>query len=303
MKKNLVLFALILSFNSSFGQKIHFSDTSNVWQMMELVDYPGSWNKWVNHTTHYSGDTIVNGKKYINISPYYIREDTIAKLIYIMRGLSYHFTDTTEFVLYNYNLVAGDTIYPYFGGAPDKVWVVSVTNTLINGLSYKVWKYEYQFGTTTYNYTVIEGIGCNIGLYFPIDFPSLVDLIACFQNNGSISPLSSPVSAYRYYNSYSYFSFDNSSSCDLAVNPVAINQQNSKLYPNPISESSKIQLPYSIASGTLTITNTLGQDITQIPFRNKQELLIGHLIKSPGIYFYRVTDNSNGELFSGKFVY
>ena len=147
-------------------------------------------------------------------------------------------------------------------------------------------------------YYVIEGIGSLNSPVFPLyalGFEGCITLM-CFNNQGMTHPLSQILDVY----------FNNTTSCSLTFYEGVknINSQSTKtlVFPNPITESSIIQLPYSISSGSFIITNTLGQIITQIVFQNKQELLVGDLIKSPDIFYYRVIDNSNGEIYSGKFV-
>ncbi len=306
MKKTLLLALLFLISYSSFGQKIRFSDSTNRWHYylwgdatippisIPLIDY-------------YLDDTIIHSLVYRTLKHGYgtnvfIREDSVTQKVYAI-WTTPPGNDTTEQLLYDYNLTIGDT----FNTTLIKYKVTAKDSVIINLLTYHTWRMHPFFvdssilvpGNFTNDIVVIEGIGSINDPCFPLapfSFEAITNL-NCFSNRGTTPPLSDTVGRY----------FNNTTSCTstfgLGTNNYISHSNKSIVLPNPITESSIIQLPYSITSGTLTITNTLGQDIIQSQFQNKQELLIGHLIKSPGIYFYRVSDNSNGELFSGKFVY
>ena len=303
MKKTLLLVLLFLASFSSFGQKIRFSDSTNKWlcwllalQLAPPIIEPDTFT--------YSGTMVLNGMTYLKLiqnSNYcigYFREDTTSKKVFI---ITLPLIDSNEYVLYDYTLQVGDT-FKY----PNTVshYVSAIDSVTINGQWYKTWHLVPTKDTTLgygvqNDYDVIEGIG---SIQFPL-FPSNPTtfessfVLTCFSNNNTTSPVNPKVGRI----------FNNTSSCDLTFGLKTTNmtlQSNKPLVnPNPITESSKIQLPYSIPSGSLTITNTLGQITAQIAFQNKQELPIGDLIKAPGVYFYRVTDNSIGETYSGKFVY
>ncbi len=224
--------------------------------------------------------------------------------------------DSTERVLYNFNLKLNDTlrnVYPYDTYTS---WVAQTDSTQLYGTWYKVWHFN---GTDdngdslrSFYYNVIEGIGCTNGVYYPASpyaLSAYSDQLLCFTNDmGFTTGISNPVTAFGYgYTS----SFDNSTSCsfvpvipvnDLSTKQLSQPNPNSTVIPNPINETGKIIFPYHIQSGTLVILNEIGQTITNTSFQNKEEILIGDQIKTPGIYFYRVTDNQTGKAFSGKFV-
>ncbi len=305
MKKPLLLALLFLISLSSFGQKIKFSDSTNQWKV--FYHYCGDnrlGSSWTLHS--YIGDTEYHGMKYKILSDAYgsgfnsfIREDTIIKKVFTISLI--HDNDTIEKVLYDYTLNVGDT----FKTAVSVHYVSSIDSVIINSKWHKIFDFfpvscsGCSTGWGPREYIVIEGIGSLNSPVFPIDaigFEGCITL-TCFNNQGSTPSLSHLAGSY----------FNNTSSCGLTfgedVKNINFQTEIAFVTPNPIIESSKIQLPHSIPSITLTITNTLGQIVAQIPFQNKQELPIGDLVKSPGIYFYRVKDNGSGEIFSGKFVY
>ncbi len=311
MKKTLLLALLFLISYSSFGQKIRFSDTSNVWHYMYITSGilpPIAWP----YRDNYLADTIIRGVNYKQLlhecfsNKVFIREDTILNKVFAI--MTVFDTNSSEKLLYDYNLTVGDT----FKNVNQTYYVNSIDSVLIAGIWYKVWNFNlYDIHYTSRAFTVIEGIG---SISDPCDPITPISgtfeggyLLTCFDHENVASPITPPFGPY-YLDidpSYAYY-FDNNISCihtPLEAKMIFNKNQPSLVLPNPITESSIIQLPYSITSGMFTITNILGQAISQTTFQNKQELLFGHLVKSRGIYFYRVTDNSSGEIFSGKFVY
>lgn len=76
-----------------------------------------------------------------------------------------------------------------------------------------------------------------------------------------------------------------------------------KLYPNPVDKTSRIVLPYNINSGSLEITNSMGQLISKQMVVNELQVVFGDRIKIPGVYYYRLTDRDGNRVYSGKFLY
>lgn len=301
MKKIVLALLLLILDSSSFAQKIRFTDSANVWKgfNIDLSTYPITTIE--NYTASYLSDSVVNGHTYkvlffnidaLFIDLYLIREDTLTSKVYAKNPAATGFSsDTTEQILYDYNWRIGDTVNRDWSEQHFKNYVYDIDSTLINGTWYKVWHFEGTSGL----YDVIEGIGCVSDPAFPMipsSFESYIQL-TCFSNNGFAPAVSPKVGNY----------FDNATSCTLAVNDIIKKNKNAVVSPNPITTDSKITLPYSISSGTLVVLNDIGQTIINTPFQNKDELLIGDKVATPGIFFYRVTDKSTGNVFAGKFVY
>jgi len=298
MKKTLLISLLIFLSISSFGQKIRFSDSTNRW-LWYYVSTDGSGLVFLNNA-NYSYDTVIHGTVYNYISlGAYVREDTILRKVFAIYPISDP-SDTSEKLLYDFSLNVGDS----FRNEYVVYYVSGIDSVLINTIWHKVWHLIYARSITglyiSIDNDVIEGIGSTSYPLFPISPVTLIeggDILTCFSTNGTTPPLSHKVGLY----------FDNATSCSLTfglgVNNVANRNKNASLFPNPINESSKIVLPYNITSGSLVIVNDVGQEIINMPFQNKEELLIGDQIKVPGIYCYRVRDNQSGATFSGKFVH
>lgn len=304
VKRTLLAFLLFFLSGSSFGQKIHFTDTTNVWHgyRYDDADIPYYCDP---ETFSYSGDTVIRGVNYKILDPgpptyaMYIRED-VSKKVFV---LSPHYpppNDTVEQLLYDFSLNLGDTFKSY-----NSTYKVAVFDSvLINSAWHRVFSLEplsYSGPPSVpRDYWVVEGIGCLTSPLFPLD-PAIFEgdeMLTCFNSNGITPLLSYKVGGY----------FDNATSCGIMPVPLWVNNVRDKtkgslVVPNPINETSKINLPYNIQSGTLAIFNDVGQSIFNNTFQNMEELLIGDKINTRGIYFYRVIDNQSGNVFSGKFVY
>lgn len=303
----------------SFAQKIKFTNNTNTWSMIDstigcCIPYVTRFS-----TAHYDGKATVNGHNYLQL--YYdfgsclVREEQ--GKVYVLGNI-----DTVERVLYDFNLKLNDTIHQYYEYDTYTSWVNSMDSTQLYGIWYKVWHFEgmdtnsYTNKTFSYHYNVIEGIGCTNGVYYPAapyDYSAYSDQLLCFHNDmGYNGPISNPVITYGYDYTGSY---DNDISCaifqpttsvpptddeSLRTSQVTNNTGNVVVAPNPLTTESIIALPYSIASGSLTIVNSVGQVTTDISFQNTRSLQIGKQITTPGIYCYRVTDKNSGKVFTGK---
>lgn len=306
--KSLSLLALcaLISIASS-AQKIHFTDSANVWKYFTCsIDF--SLTESVGSQT-YIKNIVINGRLYGWLGSSFVREDTVARIVYIKYNNDMATTvDTSDQVLYNYNWHIGDTVkYHQVSYSPTVSWVTSVDSTQINGLWYKVWHFAgYDSGSSMlpFTYHVIEGIGCTNGFDYAVNpygsFEFSHQLI-CFSNKGNTDSLSYPVPSWGLAGT---INFNNASSC--AIHPVDVinlpNNSPASLFPNPINGNSLITFPYTIKSGTMMVINEMGQMVVNIPIYNKDEVLIGNSIRVPGIYYYRVTDNESGKLFSGKVI-
>ena len=287
---------------TSFAQRIHFSDSTNQWTCYthscpsDPGLTPGEFNDY------YSGDTLIGGLTYRRLTggasgPVFVREDTIAKKVYI-RGVD----NPGDNVLYDYTLTVGDSFYVDTSSpALTAYYVASKDSVQISTLWYKTWHFIFAHGSGIpgASYTVIEGIGCDAHPLYPLAMPGNPEVcvnLTCFHNNGTTPLVSPEVDGY----------FDNVSSCILtytAIKNIAANKVTACIFPNPLDQTSKIAFSYNIASGSLAVSNDIGQTIINTTFQNKEEILIGDKISMPGIYFYRATDNGSGKVFSGKFVY
>jgi hypothetical protein len=243
MKRTILLFALI-SFTvfRQYGQTslYHPMPTSNaVWN----IDYylAPCWPIFSYSETYsivMSGDTTINSKIYHKLytpaviksnpttscggqSPGYkgaIREDTLLKKVFIA-------WDTTEILLYDFNMQVGDTVkgLTEISSCPDTV--ISIDSVLVGSNYHKRW-----FINADYNIYFIEGVGSTYGLLGQSigqcigQFPDL--WISCFSKDG--------VTLYPSL----------STNCEIITSTHSINSTLNEvnIYPNPSTGSFTIDL-------------------------------------------------------------
>ena len=145
------------------------------------------------------------------------------------------------------------------------------------------------------SYSVVEGIGCIKNMFF-MSFPSEFENgqnIYCFSNNG-FRPLIAP--AIGFY-------FDNATSCALDIQPAQIQGNNTLIvYPQPAFSVVNIQLPVIIQNGAIQIYDQLGRTLSGDRVHNTSSIKVNRPI-TPGLYYYRITDNATGRIWQGKVVF
>lgn len=298
---------------ASFAQKIQFINPSNHWGFRDSTTGCCIPIRTDYSTDFYDSTAAVtyNGHNYqylqTSVQSFLVREDS--GRVYVIGT-----DDSTERVLYDFNVGLGDTMVAIYPGDTLISWVTEMDSTQFGGIWYKTWHFEgldhsVAFDTArTWSYNVIEEFGCTNGLYYPASPYSLAlfsEQMLCFTNNMNISSaLSKPVPAYGdVFTSY----YDNSTSCNEFNHPPvyptegvsqAHGVDNVIIAPDPINENSRIIFPHNI-SGNITVMNLQGQTVINISFRNQKEMQIDR-IQMPGIYYYRVTDDINKKVYSGK---
>lgn len=321
MKRLLLFSTFILLAVSSFAQKIQFGNITNKWHIYDstvgcCIPVITAYN-----TVRYDSITVNhNGHTYqylmTKLLSALIRED--AGKVYVLDNY-----DSTERVMYDFTLGLYDTMRTNYPGNRYVAWVTNIDSTYLQGYWYKVWHFEGRDTNTYYSdsvrgvvYNVIEGIGCTNGPFYPSNpysVSSFSQHLYCFNNNSNItSGLSNPVLAYGWGYTTNY---DNDSTCTAFYSALSapvirdvtnvnelLRRDISSVVPNPADASARILLPFK-TSGTMTIYNQLGQLSFTIAFADQDIIPFGQLMTTPGIYYYRVTDEQNGKVFSGKFVY
>lgn len=292
MKQVYLLIVFLVIACGSYGQKIRFTDTSNVWYQSNHY-----WDYSEMCAIAIKGDTLINGTTYqkfysrdVSGEKFYalIREDSTTKKIY-------YWSATAERVLYDFSLNIGDTISYQLGSH----YVKSIDSVKIDSFWYKTFYFESVTSQAEWPYTVIENIGCVRSLDFPI-FSAYKSgrshYLNCFFNNGIKPTLSKTVGT-----------FDNQDSCYtyliyVSVDDISAENQAVVISLHPANASSVIALPGGLLDGELYIYNTLGQTVKNIQFNNTSKITIGQLPGS-GVYHYRVCDKSSGKVWQGKLVY
>ncbi|MCW3121258.1 MAG: hypothetical protein JWQ38_750 [Flavipsychrobacter sp.] len=311
MKKICLILLLSSLCFSSDAQKIHFSDPSNSWYTKNdwFLKYGVSGTNY--YIQAYSHDTLFNSIAYHQMTNIGIREDTLAKKIYLRHFYSSYtgIFDTAEHLLYDYNLTIGDTIKTFHDPVHDRssiYWVNQIDSTEINSVWHKVWHFEggYTLIPPFHYYNVIEGIGCTNGLEYPLS-PSQENnesiQLLCFGNQGTYPLLTTGVSSWTIYERHEE-TFNNTDCATLSI-PISEKKSPISIFPNPIDRTTKLLLTNNLSSGFFIVYNSVGQKMIDLQFQNKTEILFGDKIFMPGIYLYRVIDDQNKESYSGKFIY
>jgi hypothetical protein len=221
------------------------------------------------------GDTVIAGMNYKKISgaPSFstiesgaIRES--GKIIYYRPD-----TSSTEFVLYNFNLNPGDTIFnPYGGTTPgfgnDTVIVLSADSALLSD------GYHRQLYLTSFcNW--IEGIGSTFYLLKPCrNLPlSGNDRISCM-----------------YADSVPLYTYGFCAGCGT-VDAKEISASAAPVTsPNPFNFQTAITFNRYQTNSTIKIMDISGKEIRTMHFTGKQ-LVIDKGEMPPGIYFIQITDD------------
>lgn len=285
----------------STAQKIHFTDTTNVWHILRSGFAPSGPNllSYHNQIIRFKKHVIHNAQTYNLLSgdSVLVREDTVAKKVYaIVYENRYFGGDTAEFVLYDYNLSTGDTFTVVKTNANNnqKYFVKNVDSIQINGNWYKVFTLSQiiQNGNTTTTYTYIEGIGCinePVLPYFGFYFEEYARL-ACFENQNTFPILSKAVQG-----------FDNAKSCaDTSLKVSNLAKGTLTIFPQPSNGRFTIRLNETIQHGQITVLNNMGQIVYQKDITGTGELIINDPAIANGLFHFKITDYQTGESFTGN---
>ncbi|MBZ0098185.1 MAG: T9SS type A sorting domain-containing protein [Taibaiella sp.] len=294
--KNLYLaFVLIcLCFNAQ-AQKIYFTDTANRWI---VVASDWGWTAIIGYTF---GDTITQGSTQYQLlrsnkgDSVLVRTDSSRQKVYAkvykgsIQGAGQIFLDSNEHLLYDFTLKLGDT----FAYKTFRHYVTKIDSVQIDGTWHKVFNFTDTGSQGWAPYTVIEGIGHMRGLLYPfgpVDFEGELKL-SCFYRNQVKPVLNKKINH-----------FDNDMSCYLNIEAEKSNNDYIRLYPQPATSVVNIQLPATIKNGTILILDQLGRAVYHDKVQNISTIKVGKPA-TPGLYYYRVTDNTTGQAWQGKILF
>ena len=293
------------------AQKIRFCDTSNKWSHPFCDWGTGTPSIWCSGSSSwYVEDTVISGINYHQIHTNnpasqstiaVVREDTLLNKVYFR--LLYA-VDTTEHILYDYNLDVGDTLKIDFQGKHFRYKIDALDSVQMAGLYYKRWQTTTGLGRMY----LIEGIGTNMtpmAVIYPNTFENSNQL-QCFSNNGlrhrckPSTPVMNPQP-----NSPNFF--DNDSSCVKYSAPpdeVGSLQSGSKprIVPNPGGKEAMLILPSTTGHYSLTIRDVVGRVVSTVRQSCAQQQPIGTLLQTEGLYFYSL-QLENGQRLSGRFQF
>ena len=239
-----IFFVGVLLFlgNEVKAQKIYFSDSTNHWQVVE--HYTPHLNTLTYYYDYWYGTiTSINGKDYRLIKSTlgdstYVREDTTNGLVYYFDQYNY-----VESILYNYNLKSRDTIIYNINGNLIIDTATFIDSILINGLKYKQINFECANYAFFRLYTVLQGIGCLSGPYFPLSYGACSNAgsqdfeLYCFSEKNICPYFSVPLT-----NNCALLPIINTPTCfPLTLqNPTSTHKQ-LQFYPSPFTNTLSLQ--------------------------------------------------------------
>ena len=313
MKKLLLSFCLLIISLSGFAQTnvYHPFPDSAFWRVDYVYDDPWQYPYYVNNCFQYyiAGDTLINSYIHKKIFRSYVlynvvswtppvnppgppdsgyvgalKDDSIAnKTFFVFKNT------TTDSLLYDYNLIVGDTMKGFISPYPSiyDMVVLSIDSVLIKGQYRKKWNFAHFNNDSTY---FIEGIGSNAGLIEPLNTYAIdfkYRYLVCVKDSTGTLFTSSHSSAMG---------------CNLIVSGTneidLIN--NCSIFPNPFTTSTTIQTSINLKSATLNIYNALGQEIKTINNISGKEITLQRDNLPEGIYFIRLREDdkiiANGKL-------
>jgi len=290
MKKSISFLLLMTLALSSGGQ--NFVQENQTWNVVECINF----GSCITLSYKMTGDTTVGQVEYKKL---YVSTDTAMINWSIFGGIReiddrvflYHFESMTEEILYDFNLLPGDTfatINHITGSCPVELQLTSIdTVYLQNGEI----RQRFNFGNGGFNEEQwIVGVGSlngfvNVGLYF-CWFDYYVNL-SCYHVDGEL-----------IYQSPSYN--------DCLVYTVGVEEKETAIkhsvYPNPFSRELVIEFDHNpLQSYSIQIINPYGHlVIDKKGIRSEKVFIYGDQLSS-GIHFYRILKEGN-VIATGKFV-
>lgn len=294
MKKNLLLILTAVTFSATAQTSVYhpFPDSNSVWNYHYVLNcIQGYADEYYSLTI--SGDTTISAQLYHKLFIPYVqsfstgtcefhsvgykgafREDTLNRKVFFIPP-----SQSTEQLLYDFNMQVGDTINGYLGyfGLPSIIQ--SIDSILVGGTYRKRWN------LTCYGIQVIEGIGNTYGLieYLPgcaTDFPDYT--LTCFsQNEQTLYP-------------------DTTTNCELitSIENVTASKILTTIFPNPFNSTATLELKNDFENAELKIYTALGNQVRQQEIISQITIIDRNKLAN-GIYFYQVTTD-NGIVATGK---
>ena len=306
MKKSLAILAATLISAVSPSQTNAYFQNNPVWRISSGCSYD-QWcvrNELYNY--YLKGDTTVNSltykkvfKKgegsyspkmpgtnpvcpwpynYIDPMPSYFLRSAGKQVFVVKANASSTFSES---LLYDFNLKVGDTIPQTYNS-----WQTDITVTSIDSiLTSDGYRKRFALSNTTHVDYIIEGIGHSKGLFEPIG--PVLDCgyaLQCFSMNGAAYfPSSGP-------------------SCELALGiPSDATPGMHKVFPNPFTASTTIEVGSIVSDGQLHIYDQYGRRLRTISGIWGENVNIERASLPAGIYFYEIVASELGSI-TGKLL-
>ncbi len=231
------------------------------------------------------GDSTIGGVVYKKVkSSTYGQGNIYNGTTYLMHEENGLVSFTSGVILYNFNLLLGDTFIINYPGVDSLFIVVSIDSIQINNDFRK----RINFGGNGRFTSWIEGIGDIGGLFCPIKsvFEQRHNLI-CYEDSASfwINPIYQGINAGAACYSLSVEETDS--------------KPNINLFPNPADKTIQIEANYILGNTIQYSIIALDGRICKKGYLVNNKIDIGEL--NSGIYFLMMTENDHN-LYSGKFV-
>lgn len=271
MRQYLVLAILCLFRIVSNGQG--FVDSTNQWNVLVKVNFGSS------ATAIYKikGDSVVNGRLYKKMYSGLVREDS-NRVYYIPQDSS------TEGLLYDFNLVAGDTTYIISSWLlePTQYICESVDSIVFNGKVLKRWNFVWPPEQW------IENIGNTLGPLNSGVYSVMSDLyftLLCFHQNDSL--------LYRDpYWDVCYFT-------DVGTNNYHASY-NLSVFPNPIKKGQCLYIQSEYIIKNIEVLSSEGRPLIQLFNLNQKDIRLDTRKLSQGVFLVRI--NTNNELLERRII-
>jgi hypothetical protein len=289
MKKLLLLFPILLTLSATAQTSVYhpFPDSNAIWNYhLLLYGIPVPLDE--HYSIIISGDTVINSISYQKLSTPYvqstmnsiatnvmaeykgaIRQDIVNRRVFIVPP-----AETTEQLLYDFTMQAGDTVRGYIETGLNPADIVESIDSVLVGSDYrKRWKIN-----SGYDIYFIEGIGSTYGLIehspgFVVDWASVS--ITCFSQNGqTLYP-------------------DTATDCPVitSVNSLVKNSNTVMVFPNPSSGFFTIEFGEPANIREVRLTDLTGNIVLQYQTNKQTNIKIDNL--HSGIYFLNVIDKDN----------
>ena len=252
----------------SYSQVNEYFDHNPVWQVNHMCSAPAPCIENETYNYYVNGDTIFNGLTYKKIykkgagyyswlapppadpgcsgtysyvntqSEHFVRSD--AKKIFI-RVLA----DTAEYLLYDFNLVIGDTIPETYNNYQSGA-VVSAIDSFATPYGYRK---RFILSGSTWISELVEGVGHNRGFLEPVTVPLECGYeLNCFSLNDTIYYPASPSSG---------------PACELILGTAELtgNENQPTILPNPFTDFTTITWKNNLENAQLILYNLQGKEI------------------------------------------
>ena len=320
--KNLIIVIcsiLLLPLFSS-AQKIRFTDSTNQWitsgSCADCMFFNRSYSYFHDY---YSHDTFMHGYQYHQlictgsfdasvcagicnpVFAFYVREDTITNKVYYLHMEPSTGNDTSEHILYDYNLSVGDTIAYnlfYFTWTDS---VVSIDSFTYLGYVYKTItlrnKQMDSLGYVHRAYTVVEGLGSTVNPIAPAFLQGCFEYderLVCFAYDSMHPDISAP---YSFCSSSpgTIFTdtFNNTGGCiSLSSNKINKQAANLVILPNPATDYITISSNTAFNNHTfVSAYDMTGRCVLKTKAEQKNELTINTSAWSAGLYMVIIQNN------------